>query len=128
MDTFSEHPSKPSSIVLDSQDIQPGVKAWWFHSSSLSLDDRLASLPKQALDEGTWKPFATRDCEALESKWSALLGRIKRGEGRIPDETGVINELAHEKRDENQDDVKVVVGVERLYHVDLIDFRLSLNI
>ena len=128
MDPFSEQPSRPSSIVLDSPDILPAARAWWFHSSPLSLDDRLAALPKQALDEGAWKPFATRDCEALESKWSALPERIKQGEGRIPDETGVIDELAHEQHDVNQDDVKVVVGVERLYHVDLIDLRLSLNI
>jgi hypothetical protein len=112
----------------------PFAKPWWFHSSPLSLDDPLAPLPKAALDEGTWKPFSTRDCRALEAKWSELPDRLKRKEEYIPDGNRVVDELAfqhvprgdetkEEVNDANEDDAKVIVGVERLHHVDLITQR-----
>ena len=127
--------SRPTSIISRPDDDAPVAKAWWFHSSPLSLDDPLAQLPKAALEEGTWKPFSKRDCSALEEKWDSLPERIKREEEGFPDENGVVDELAlqkgigaeageKKKQDEEVDDVtqdnaKVIVGVEQLHHVDL---------
>jgi len=124
--------SRPSSITSPTEDGPPFAKPWWFHSSSLSLDDPLASLPKAALDEGTWKRFSTPDCIALETGWSRLPNQIERKE-RILDKNDVSGELglqpdkekAEQVDDVSRDDTKVVVGVERLHHVDLISQRLG---
>jgi hypothetical protein len=127
--------SRPSSLHSPSKDDTPIAKPWWFHSSPLSLDDPLAPLPKNALEEGTWKAFSKRDCEALEQRWETLPESIKRKEERIPDENGVVDELAFQTLDINevkheeevddvtQDDAKVIVGVEQLHHVDLVTQR-----
>ena len=69
---------RPSSILSRTEDDPPFAKPWWFHSSPLSLDDPLAPLPKAALEEGTWKPFSSRDCKALETGWNSLPDHIKR--------------------------------------------------
>lgn len=125
--------SRPGSVILRTEDDPPVAKPWWFHSSPLSLDDPLAPLPKAALNEGTWKPFSTPDCTALETGWNKLPDSIKRKEERIPDENGVVDELglqpdveeknAEQVEDVSQDDAKVIVGVERLHHVDLVSQR-----
>jgi hypothetical protein len=129
--------SRPSSIVSRTGDDPPFAKPWWFHSSPLSLDDPLAPLPKAALEEGTWKPFSERDCIALEDKWNELPDSIKRKEQGVPDENGIVDELAlehldgteigekkgEEVQDVSQDDMKVIVGVEQLHHVDLLSLR-----
>ena len=116
------------------------AKPWWFHSSPLALDDPLAPLPKSELDKGTWKPFSTRDCMALEDKWKQLPDDLRSKTEHVPDEKGVINELSPEKKppsedaeesktepeDENNDlkeDTKVIVGIEKLHHVDVISQR-----
>src|SRR5271170_7046656 len=121
--------SRPTSILSRTEDDPPLATAWWFHSSPLQLDDPLAPLPKAALEEGTWKPFSKRDCIALEKKWEQLPDRIKKVEEHVADENGVINELGVEVDDKesgrqvddvSQDDAKVIVGVERLHHVDLV--------
>jgi hypothetical protein len=93
------------------------------------------------LDEGTWKPYSERDCTALESKWEQLPDSIKHKEQGVPDEKGVVDELAltqipgpeiGEKKGEaevddvSQDDMKVIVGVEQLHHVDLLSLRYIL--
>jgi hypothetical protein len=121
---------RAASIVPGADDGMPEARAWWFHSFPLALDDPLATLPKAALEEGKWKPFSKRDCEALEVAWDRLPDHIKRREERVPDEHGVVNELGIQKETEkdndgevedvSQDDSKVIVGVERLYHVDLV--------
>jgi hypothetical protein len=111
----------------------PEARAWWFHSSPLALDDPLAPLPKAALEEGAWKPFSGRDCKALEMEWDKLPEEVKRRWQRLPDEDGVVDELAtpggktqgsvedeEEVEDVSLDDSKVIVGVERLHHVDLV--------
>ena len=116
-----------SSILIHNE--CPLAKAWWFHSSPLSLDDPLAPLPKAALEEGTWKPFAKRDCDSLENKWTELPERLKHKDQ--PEEHGVIDELTEktavneEQSEQLEDalgptDTKVAVGVERLHHVDLL--------
>jgi hypothetical protein len=129
--------SRPVSIISRADDDAPVAKAWWFHSSPLSLDDPLAPLPKAALEEGTWKPFSEKDCLALEEKWDSLPERIKRKEEGFPDEHGVVDELAlrtpvgdgsgekteEEVDDVSQDDAKVIVGVEQLHHVDLVTLQ-----
>lgn len=131
--------SRPTSIISQTDDDAPVAKAWWFHSSPLSLDDPVAPLPKAALEEGTWKPFSKRDCIALEQKWDSLPDRIKRKEEGFPDENGVVDELAlqhgigdgtgekkqqdEEVDDVTQDDAKVIVGVEQLHHVDLVTLQ-----
>jgi hypothetical protein len=133
----SSEKSRPSSISSRRDDDDPPLaKAWWFHNSALALDDPLASLPKAALDEGTWKPFSQRDCVALEEQWEKLPERIKRQEEHVPDENGVVDELGNQfKRvmtevkereevdDVSQDDTKVIVGVERLHHVDVTTLK-----
>lgn len=131
--------SRPSSVISRSEDDAPIAKPWWFHSSPLSLDDPRAPLPKAALEEGTWKPFSERDCAALESKWEQLPDSVKHKEQGVPDENGVVDELAltagpdiGEKKGEaevddvSQDDMKVIVGVEQLHHVDLLSLRYIL--
>src|SRR5271167_2624024 len=123
--------SRPSSIISRTQDDPPLAKPWWFHSSPLSLDDPLAPLPKAALEEGTWKPFSSQDCKALETGCNRLPDHIKRKEECVPDENGAVDELGLQdvetkERDKKQvddvseDDAKVIVGVERLHHVDLV--------
>jgi hypothetical protein len=137
----SPETSHPNSLLSRTEDDLPIARPWWFHSSPLSLDDPLAPLPKSALDEGTWKAFSNIDCQALEEKWEGLPESIKREEERLPDENAVVDELAFQntdgKRDgENakqvddvsQDDAKVIVGIERLHHVDLVTQRLPLNL
>jgi|SRR5271170_4113158 len=133
--------SHPNSILSRTEDDLPLAKPWWFHSSPLSLDDPLAPLPKSALDEGTWKAFSEIDSQALEEKWADLPKSVKQKEERLPDENAVVDELAVQTTvpngaDENakqvddvsQDDVKVVVGIERLHHVDLATQRLPLTL
>jgi hypothetical protein len=129
--------SRPSSIISRTDDDPPFAKPWWFHSSPLSLDDPLAPLPKAALEEGTWKQFSERDCIALENKWNDLPDSIKRKEQGVPDEDGIVDELAlqhvdgteigeknrEEVEDVSQDGMKVIVGVEQLHHVDLLSLR-----
>jgi hypothetical protein len=130
--------SRPSSIISNRQedDDPPLARPWWFHNSALSLDDPLASLPKAALEEGAWKAFRERDCMALEEQWSKLPDRIKRQEEHLADETGVVDELGnHIKRvtteekdreevdDVSKDEMKVIVGVERLHHVDVTTLK-----
>ena len=123
--------SRAPPVVPATSDDLPAARAWWFHSSPLSLDDPLAPLPKSALDEGTWKPFSKNDCDALERGWDRLPDRIKRREERLPDEHRVVDELAiqrdrekaikeEEVVDVSQDGLKIVVGVEQLHHVDLV--------
>ena len=123
--------SRTPPVVPATGDDLPEERAWWFHSSPLSLDDPLAPLPKAALEGGTWKPFSKRDCDALERGWERLPEHIKRREERVPDERGVVDELAvqrdrekaikeEEVEDVSQDELKVVVGAEQLHHVDLI--------
>jgi hypothetical protein len=129
--------SRPSSIISRTENDAPFAKPWWFHSSSLSLYDPLAPLPKASLDEGTWKPFSIPDCTALETGWSKLPDQIKREEERIPDENGVVDELgsqpdkeemkAEQVYDVSRDDAKVIIGVERLHHVDLTSQRFGLH-
>ena len=126
----SQNKSCPSSIHSRQEDDPPVAKPWWFHSSPLSLDDPLAPLPKAALDEGTWKPFSTQDCIALETGWNELPEHIKRKVERGSDENGVVDELRLQTKEEDQkalvddpdqDYAKVIiVGVERLHHVDLV--------
>lgn len=128
--------SHPNSILSRTGDDAPVAKPWWFHSSPLSLDDPLAPLPKAALEEGTWKAFSKLDFEALEEKWQGLPDSIKRKEERLPNENGVVDELAFQNTDGNEtdvnakqvddvsrDDAKVIVGIERLHHVDLVTQR-----
>ena len=128
--------SRPISVLSRTGDDPPYARPWWFHSSPLSLDDPLAPLPKAAVDEGTWTAFSNRDCVALETKWDALPDSLKRREAKLPDENGVVDELAagdaivdvkgeivEEVDDVSQDDAKVIVGVERLHYVDLCNFR-----
>ena len=130
--------SRPSSVgsVKRDDDDPPLAKSWWFHNSALSLDDPLAPLPKAALEEGTWKPFSERDCIALENQWDALPDNIKRHEEHVPDENGVLDELGNqldrmtteeknteEVDDVSQDDAKVIVGIERLHHVDVTTLK-----
>lgn len=127
--------SRPTSIISQTEDDPPSAKPWWFHSSSLSLDDPLAPPPKAALDEGIWKPFSTLDCTALETGWGKLPDQSKRKEERIPDENGVVDELglqsdketkkAEQVDDVSQDNTKVIVGVERLHHVNLVSQQFS---
>jgi hypothetical protein len=128
--------SRPISVLSRTGDDPPYARPWWFHSSPLSLDDPLAPLPKAALDEGTWTAFSNRDCIALETKWDALPDSLKRRVAKLPDESGVVDkfpavdanvdvkgEIVEEVDDVSQDDTKVIVGVERLHHVDLCKFR-----
>jgi hypothetical protein len=130
----------PNSGLFGIEDDVPYAAPWWFHSSPLCLDDPLAHLPKASLDEGTWTAFSERDCLALESKWHDLSDRLKRMNPGLPDDNGVTDELNGacqaaqigdgEKNEEEADDVsqdhfKVIVGVERLHHVDLAQLRLS---
>ena len=133
--------SRPGSMLFNKRDDDdpPLAKPWWFHNSALALDDPLASLPKAALDEGTWKPFRERDCVALEEQWQKLPEKIKRQEEQVPDESGVIDELGNQakkvlteekKREEvddvSQDEAKVIVGVEKLHHVDVTTLKYAL--
>ena len=129
--------SRPTSIISRRDDDPPVAKAWWFHSSPLQLDDALAPLPKAAIDEGTYKLFSKRDCNALEEKWDSLPDQITQKEEGFPDENGVVDELAlhhgisdgtgekmeEEVDDVTQDDAKVIVGVEQLHHVDLLTLQ-----
>lgn len=123
--------SYPSPNISHTGDDVPFARQWWFHSSSVPLDDPLASPSKASLDEGKWKPFSSRDCRALEVKWSQLPDEMKRKLEGIPDEESVVDELGTQtvkKEDESFNDVKqgvarVIVGVERLYHVDLLTQR-----
>jgi hypothetical protein len=124
--------SRPSSVISHTDEDLPFARPWWFHSSPLALDDPLAPFPKVALDEGTWKPFSNRDCIALEAKWNQLPDEMKRKGECAPDDDGVVDELGIQKiekeerqevKDASQDDTKVIVGVERLYHVDLVTQR-----
>jgi hypothetical protein len=125
-------PVRSPRVSSVGDDGPPEARAWWFHSSPLALDDPLAPLPKAALDEGAWKPFSRRDCKTLEGKWDKLPDAVKRTWDGVPDEDGVVDDLAtpgaktqwsvedEEVDDVSQDDSKVIVGVERLHHVDLI--------
>jgi hypothetical protein len=124
-------------MSLQHKDDPPFAKPWWFHSSPLSLDDPLASLPKAALGEGTWKPFSPRDCEALEMGWYSLPDHMKRKNEDVLDENEVVDELPSRDietkkgskeriHDVSQDDGIVIVGVERLHQVDLVSQRSSL--
>jgi hypothetical protein len=131
--------SRPNSVLSRTgDDFPPYARPWWFHSSPLALDDPLAPLPKTAVDEGTWNPFSKRDCLALEEKWDVLPDPLKRKEQGIPDENGIVDELGlcdldvnendnkteeQQVEDVSQDDFKVIVGVERLHHVDLVMLR-----
>jgi|SRR5271156_1513640 len=126
--------SRPQSISsrIGDYDNTPFAKPWWFHNSPLQLDTPTAPLPKSALEEGTWKPFSPRDSRSLEEKWDSLPDKVKRTEEQLPDENGVVDELAvqnlnledlknkEEVDDVSQDDAKVIVGVEQLHHVDLV--------
>jgi len=122
--------SRATAVVPSTEADLPQARAWWFHSSALSLDDSLAPPPKAALEEGTWKPFSKRDCDALEQGWERLPDKIKRRGERVPDEHGVVDESAIQKereqaieeevKDVSQDELKVIVGVEQLHHVDLV--------
>ena len=130
---------RPNPSPFGIEDDVPYAAPWWFYSSPLSLDDPLAPLPKATLDEGTWTPFSDRDCLALESKWNDLPDRLKRMEQDRPNDNAVIDELGarqvgvgkdSEKNEEKVDDVSqgdsnVIVGVQRLHHVDLAKLRLS---
>lgn len=131
--------SRPQSVSsrLGDSDSSPPAKPWWFHNSPLQLDTPTAPLPKSALEEGTWKPFSPRDSRSLEEKWDSLPEAVKRKEEQRPDENGVVDELAvrnlnledlkneEEVDDVSQDDAKVIVGVERLHHVDLVTCKYS---
>jgi hypothetical protein len=99
----SPETSHPNFLLSRTEDDLPIAKPWWFHSSPLSLDDPLAPLPKSALDEGTWKAFSDIDCQALEEKWEGLPESIKRKEERLPDENAVVDELAFQNIDGNDD-------------------------
>lgn len=103
------HPPTPGLETTPAPFLVPA----YFHRSPLALYDLTAPLPT-SYAQVQWTPFSKYDCDLLEARYQELLG----SEYDAPT-SDLPKEDENKESDEDEDTRQLLVGIERLHHVNL---------